>query len=157
MDFVIHWNETAMGLHVFPILIHPPTSLSTHLTRWMDVWIPCGDPREHPRSLPYHDMWPHIALKTQEACGVHASKRDDAWLLLKINRNPNIPVATGIEHWFSCLTSRGIHIALPSLEDNPKLSLASRQESWCHWINMNFEEPSPLYLENIPQDTATTR
>ena len=29
VDFVIHWNETAMGLHVFPILILPPTSLST--------------------------------------------------------------------------------------------------------------------------------
>ena len=30
VDFVIHWNETAMGLHVFPIPIPPPTSLSTH-------------------------------------------------------------------------------------------------------------------------------
>ena len=29
VDFVIHWDETAMGLHVFPIPIHPPTSLST--------------------------------------------------------------------------------------------------------------------------------
>ena len=29
VDFVIHWNESAMGLHVFPILIPPPTSLST--------------------------------------------------------------------------------------------------------------------------------
>ena len=29
VDFVIHWNETAMGLHVFPIPIAPPTSLST--------------------------------------------------------------------------------------------------------------------------------
>ena len=29
MNFVIHWNETAMGLHVFPIPIPPPTSLST--------------------------------------------------------------------------------------------------------------------------------
>ena len=28
MDFVIHWNETAMGLHEFPIPIPPPTSLS---------------------------------------------------------------------------------------------------------------------------------
>ena len=27
--FVIHWNESAMGLHVFPIPIPPPTSLST--------------------------------------------------------------------------------------------------------------------------------
>ena len=29
VDFVIHWNETAMGLHVFPIPIPPPTSFST--------------------------------------------------------------------------------------------------------------------------------
>ena len=29
VDFVIHWNETAMGLHVFPIPIPHPTSLST--------------------------------------------------------------------------------------------------------------------------------
>ena len=29
LSFVIHWNETAMGLHVFPTLIPPPTSLST--------------------------------------------------------------------------------------------------------------------------------
>ena len=29
VDFVIHWNETAMGLHVFPIPIPPPTSLFT--------------------------------------------------------------------------------------------------------------------------------
>ena len=29
VDFVIHWNETAMGLYVFPIPIPPPTSLST--------------------------------------------------------------------------------------------------------------------------------
>ena len=28
VDFVKHWNETAMGLHVFPIPIPPPTSLS---------------------------------------------------------------------------------------------------------------------------------
>ena len=29
VDFVIHWNETAMGLHVFPIPI-PPSHLPLH-------------------------------------------------------------------------------------------------------------------------------
>ena len=29
VNFVIHWNKTAIGLHVFPIPIPPPTSLST--------------------------------------------------------------------------------------------------------------------------------
>ena len=29
VNFVIHWNKTAMGLHVFPIPIPTPTSLST--------------------------------------------------------------------------------------------------------------------------------
>ena len=29
VDFVIHWNESAMDLHVFPIPIPPPTFLST--------------------------------------------------------------------------------------------------------------------------------
>ena len=29
VNFVIHWNETAMGLHVYPIPIPPPPSLST--------------------------------------------------------------------------------------------------------------------------------
>ena len=30
VDFVIHLNETAMGLHMIPIPIPPPTSLSMH-------------------------------------------------------------------------------------------------------------------------------
>ena len=29
VGFVIHWNESAMCLHVFPIPVPPPTSLST--------------------------------------------------------------------------------------------------------------------------------
>ena len=35
MVFVIHWHESAMDIHVFPIPIPPPTSLST----W-SLWVP---------------------------------------------------------------------------------------------------------------------
>ena len=44
-----------------------------------------------------------------------ASKGDDAWLFLKIDRNPNITVPTRKWAWVSCLTSRSVHIFLPSL------------------------------------------
>ena len=40
MNFVIHWNETAMGLHVFPIPIPPPTSLAT---RWIKIFVCIGE------------------------------------------------------------------------------------------------------------------
>ena len=41
VDFVIHWNETAMGLYVFPIPIPPPTSSSTR-----SLWV-----------FPVHQAW----------------------------------------------------------------------------------------------------
>ena len=47
------------------------------------------------------------------------SKGVDACLLLKIDRIPYIPVATGKGPWVSRLTSRGISIVLPCLEENP--------------------------------------
>ena len=39
VNFVIHWNKTAMGLHVFPIPIPPPTSLSTRSPQVFPVHI----------------------------------------------------------------------------------------------------------------------
>ena len=41
MVFVIHWHESAMNLHVFPIPIPPPTSLSTQI-----LWV-----------FPVHQAW----------------------------------------------------------------------------------------------------
>ena len=44
-----------------------------------------------------------------------ASKGDYAWLFLKMDRNPNITVPTRKWALVSCLTSRSVHIVLPSL------------------------------------------
>ena len=45
----------------------------------------------------------------------NASKGDDAWLFLKMDRNPNITVPTRKWTSVSCLTSRRVHIVLPSV------------------------------------------
>ena len=71
-----------------------------------------------------------------------ASKGDDAWQLLKIDRNPKITVATRKGHSVSQLTSRSVRIAVPSLEDIPDVSFITRQESWLCWTS--FEGLSPL-------------
>ena len=86
-----------------------------HLTRWSDVWIPCGDPRESNRSLliwivGITSLW-YLERRTE----FKASKGDDAWLFLKMDRNPNITVPTRKWALVSCLTSSSIRIVLPSL------------------------------------------
>ena len=40
MVFVIHWHESAMDLHIFPIPIPPPISLSTQPR--LDAWDKCS-------------------------------------------------------------------------------------------------------------------
>ena len=45
MSFVTHWNESAMDLHVFPILIPPPTSPSIR-----SLWV-----------FPVHQAWALIS------------------------------------------------------------------------------------------------
>ena len=72
-----------------------------------------------------------------------ASKGDDAWLFLKIDRNPNIPVTTGKGRVVSRLTWRSVYIARPSLEEIPEVSLVIRQESWHWWTNKSLEGSSP--------------
>ena len=86
-----------------------------HLTWWWDVWIPCGCPN---RAVVLHLIWIggitslwYLERHTE----FKASKGVDAWLLLKMDRNPNITVPTRKWALVSCLTSRTVHIALPSL------------------------------------------
>ena len=59
----------------------------------------------------------------------NASKGDDARLFFKIDRNPNIPVATGNGHWGSRITLRTFPIVLTSIEEIPEVSLETRQEA----------------------------
>ena len=65
VNFVIHWNETAMGLHVFPIPIPPPTSLShSHFKR--SLWrLRVG----HEDSLGSLLPEPHVLVQLQEVAG----------------------------------------------------------------------------------------
>ena len=55
-----------------------------HLTRWRDVWIPCGDPRESLTSLPHLDRGNHITLIPREAHGIQRFKR---WWCLTLFEN----------------------------------------------------------------------
>ena len=49
--------------------------LVLHLTRWRDVWIPCGDPRLS-HSSPHHlDRGNHISLIPRKAHGIQDFKR----------------------------------------------------------------------------------
>ena len=86
-----------------------------HLTRWRDVWIPCGVPRERRWSPPHLDRGLTSFWHLQRHTEFNASKGDDAWLFLKMDRNPNITVPT--RKWTSvfCLTSRSVRIVLPSV------------------------------------------
>ena len=86
-----------------------------HLTRWRDVWIPCGGPRESCRSPPHLDMGNNILWHLERHKEFNASKDDDAWLFLKMYRNPNITVPTRKWNSVSCLTSRSVRIVLPSV------------------------------------------
>ena len=86
-----------------------------HVTRWRDVWIPCGDPRESRRSPAHLDRGNHITLSPREAHGIQWSKGDNALLFLKMDRNPNITVPTTKWTSVSCFTSRCVRIVLLSV------------------------------------------
>ena len=86
-----------------------------HLTRWRDVWIPCGDPRESRRSPPHLGRGLTSFWDCERHTEFNASKGDDAWLFLKMDRNSNITVPTRKCTSVSCLTSRSVRIVLSSL------------------------------------------
>ena len=86
-----------------------------HLTIWRDIW------------NPVETLEKAVVLRLICIGGItsrwylerhtefNASKGDDAWLFLKMDRNPNITVPTRKWALVSCLTSRSVRIVLPSL------------------------------------------
>ena len=89
--------------------------LVLHITRWRDVWIPCGDARDSHSSPPHLERGITSLWYLERHTEFKASKGDDAWFFLKMNRNPNITVSTWKWALVSCLTSRSVRIVLPSL------------------------------------------
>ena len=65
MVFAIHWHESAMDLHVFPILISPPTSVPTP-----SLWV-CESPLDCKEIQPVHpkgnQSWIFIGRTDAEA------------------------------------------------------------------------------------------
>ena len=86
-----------------------------HLTRWRDVWIPCRDPWESHSSLLIWIRGITSPGYFERHTEFKASKGDDAWLFLKMDRNPNITVPNRKWALVYCLTSGSIRIVLPSL------------------------------------------
>ena len=55
-----------------------------HVTKWRDVWIPCGDPRESHSSLRHLYRANHITMTPQEAHWIQSFKR---WRCLTLLEN----------------------------------------------------------------------
>ena len=55
-----------------------------HVTKWRDVWMPCGDPRQSRRSPPHLDRGNHITLTPREAHRIQCFKR---WRCLTLLEN----------------------------------------------------------------------
>ena len=69
-------------------------------------------------------LW-HLKRHTE----FNASKGDDPWLFLKMDRNPNITLPTRKLTSVSCLTSRSVRVVLPSVDYVHEVSIVTRQES----------------------------
>ena len=126
-----------------------------HITRWKDVWVPCRDPTESPRSPPHLVTWPQIPWQLESHVEFTASNVDDAWQFLNIVRNRNITVSNRKWSSVSLLTSISVRIALRSLAYIPEVSIITTQECWRCWRNTSIEMPirhtSRKYPRFLPQ------
>ena len=72
------WKEGRISLQCLKF------RLVFHLTRWRDVWIPCGDHRESDSSPSHLESGNHITLIPREAHGIQGFKR---WWWLTLFEN----------------------------------------------------------------------
>ena len=84
--FCLKWNVPREALHQkgWISLQWLKFRLVFHVTRWRDVWVPCGDHGESRRSPPHLDRGNHITLTPREAHGIQCFKR---WRCLTLLEN----------------------------------------------------------------------
>ena len=94
--------------------------LVLHLTRWRDVWIPCGDSRESHISLPHLDRGNHVTLIPREAHGIQGFKRLQCLTLFEIGYESQ-------NHCSNWKVSLGL---LPHLQKRPYCPAKPSLDSW---------------------------
>ena len=126
---------------------------------WREVWLPSCTSIKSPNFPPHLNRRADTPFTTWEESGVPClNTRRGMAPLLKLYRNPEIPVETGEEHRVSHLT---LHEALfpcsDSWERNTKGPLATWKEAWLPWGNMRGPLRPPSQLERNPKFTAATQ
>ena len=129
MVFVIHWHESAMDIHVFPILIPPPTSLST----W-SLWVFKGLLKGLISAELMLVLW-----KQSVMCLELAQSTDSRWpILLPFNGNDQLMrywlfpwnLSLGFDNVASTITRRPMSIPTHGLHVPSK----TRQNAGCRCL-----------------------
>ena len=124
-----------------------------HLTRWRDVWIPYGDPRESHSSQLLLDRGPHIHLRLREVRWVHAATRENSWdfplatrwgpiPMLCMQRNCVFPIkhirSFDLLHWTLESPQQDCHKTRRTLMSNQE-----RKIDWCTPNQLKMKHISP--------------